>query len=51
MLERAKGLLMARQALDEQEAFQRLRTESQRSGAKVVDIAAQLVEKHSRLVQ
>jgi AmiR/NasT family two-component response regulator len=51
MIERAKGILMASQALDEREAFQRLRAQSQRSGAKVIDIAAQLIEDHSTLVR
>lgn len=51
LIERAKGLLMAEQSLDEREAFQLLRTRSRRSGAKVIDVAEHLVESHMNRVQ
>jgi AmiR/NasT family two-component response regulator len=38
-IERAKGILMAVHDIDEQEAFELLRTHSQRDGRKLVDVA------------
>jgi AmiR/NasT family two-component response regulator len=39
VIERAKGIIMSREEIDEQRAFERLRSESQRSGIPVYDIA------------
>lgn len=41
---RAKGILMARQAISDEEAFQLLRRASQRMNVKLRDVAAQLAE-------
>jgi AmiR/NasT family two-component response regulator len=50
VIERAKGILMARQAIGEQKAFELLRTQSQRSGTKLFDVAQAVVESHMLLV-
>jgi AmiR/NasT family two-component response regulator len=50
MIEQAKGILMARHAVDAQQAFETLRTHSQRNGRKVVDIAEAVVESHLLLL-
>lgn len=42
--ERAKGILMERHGIDEQRAFELLRTQSRNTGRKLVDIAAAVVE-------
>lgn len=47
--ERAKGILMARQLIDEREAFEVLRTHSRRTGRKLVDVAAAVVDVHTML--
>jgi response regulator NasT len=39
VIERAKGVMMARQSIDERRAFELLRTQSQRSGKKLFDVA------------
>jgi ANTAR domain-containing protein len=39
MIERAKGILMAIHGIDEQEAFEMLRSQSQHNGRKLVDLA------------
>jgi response regulator NasT len=49
-IEQAKGILMARHALDEQAAFERLRDHSQHSGRKLVDVADAVVESHLLLL-
>ena len=50
VIERAKGIMMARQAIDEKKAFELLRAQSQRSGHKLFDVAAAVVESHMLLV-
>lgn len=50
MIERAKGIMMARQAIDEQKAFELLRAQSQRSGRKLYEVAEAVVESHMLLV-
>jgi AmiR/NasT family two-component response regulator len=46
LIEQAKGILMARYALDSDEAFARLRVHSQQSGVKLVEVAGAVVESH-----
>jgi len=50
VIEQAKGILMARHAIDQERAFQLLRAHSQRNGHKVVDIAQAIVESHLLLL-
>jgi len=50
VIEQAKGILMARQAVDASTAFELLRAQSQRSGRKLVHIAESVVESHLLLV-
>jgi response regulator NasT len=45
-IERAKGILMATHKVDEHAAFEQLRTESRRTGRKLVDIADAVVDSH-----
>ena len=47
--ERAKGILMERHALDEQQAFRLLREHARRTNRKVVDVAASILESHQLL--
>lgn len=47
--ERAKGILMERHALDEQQAFRLLREHARRTNRKVVDVAASILESHRLL--
>ncbi len=47
--ERAKGILMARHLMDEREAFELLRSHSRRTGRKLVDVAAAVVDVHQLL--
>ena len=49
-IERAKGILMAVHGVDEQEAFEMLRSHSQRNGRKLVDLADAVVHSHRLLV-
>ncbi len=42
--ERAKGILMERHRIDEQRAFEMLRTQSRNTGRKLVDVAAAVVD-------
>ena len=49
LIERAKGVLMERYALDERGAFERLRDESRSSSKKVVDVSRALLQAHSLL--
>jgi AmiR/NasT family two-component response regulator len=49
MTERAKGILMERHDLSEQEAFNMLRDHARRSSRKVVDVAQSVVESRSLL--
>jgi AmiR/NasT family two-component response regulator len=50
VIEQAKGILMARHAIDEGRAFAMLKSHSQRNGRKVVDVADAVVESHLLLV-
>ena len=50
MIEQAKGILMARHAIGADKAFAMLRDHSQRSGEKLVDVAAAIVNSHLLLV-
>jgi response regulator NasT len=49
MIERAKGILMAIHGVDEQQAFEMLRSHSQRNGRKLVDLAEAVVHSHRLL--
>jgi len=49
-IERAKGILMAIHGIDEQQAFERLRDQSQRDGRKLVDIAEAVTHTHRLLM-
>lgn len=49
IIERAKGILMATHGIDEQQAFELLRSHSQRDGGKLVDIAEAVTETHRLL--
>jgi AmiR/NasT family two-component response regulator len=49
VIERAKGILMERHSLADQQAFELLRTHSQRSGRKLFDIAQSVVDSHTLL--
>ena len=51
VIERAKGIMMSRQEIDEQRAFELLRSQSQRSGRKLYDVAEAVVESHLLLVR
>ena len=51
VIERAKGIIMCREEVDEDRAFERLRSESQRSGNRVYDIAQAVVSSHLILVR
>ena len=50
VIERAKGIMMARQAIDEKQAFELLRAQSQHTGRKLIQIAEAVVESHLLLV-
>jgi response regulator NasT len=50
VIERAKGIMMARQAIDERKAFELLRAQSQRTGRKLFEVAQSVVESHLLLV-
>lgn len=50
VIERAKGIMMARQSIDERRAFELLRSQSQRSGKKLFDVAEAVLESHLLLV-
>src|SRR5213594_5071612 len=50
MIEQAKGILMARHAIDADKAFEMLRDHSQHNGRKLADIAAAIVESHLLLL-
>jgi AmiR/NasT family two-component response regulator len=51
VIEHAKGILMARHAIDQQRAFRMLRSHSQRNGRKLIDVAEAVVESHVLLTQ
>jgi AmiR/NasT family two-component response regulator len=50
MIEQAKGILMARHALDADQAFEMLRDHSRHNGHKLVDIAQAIVDSHLLLL-
>ena len=50
VIERAKGVMMARQSIDERRAFELLRTQSQRSGKRLFEVAEAVLESHLLLV-
>ena len=47
--ERAKGILMERHSIDEQEAFKLLRQQARRTNSKIVDVAEAVVASHRLL--
>jgi response regulator NasT len=49
VIERAKGVLMARQGLDEEAAFDLLRSQARRTSRRVVDLAEAVLESHQLL--
>jgi response regulator NasT len=49
-IEQAKGILMARHAIDEEAAFERLRDHSQHTGRKLIDVADAVVQSHLLLL-
>jgi AmiR/NasT family two-component response regulator len=49
VIERAKGILMERHSVDEDDAFEMLRTHSRSANRKLVDIAAAVVDGHRLL--
>ena len=49
VIERAKGILMARRAIEEQEAFELLRAQSQQTGRKLFHEAELVIESHLAL--
>jgi len=49
-IEQAKGILMARHAIDADKAFEMLRGHSQHNGRKLVDVADAVVESHLLLL-
>jgi len=50
VIEQAKGILMARHAIDQQKAFEMLRSHSQSNGRKLADVAGAVVESHLLLL-
>jgi response regulator NasT len=50
VIERAKGILMAIHGIDEQQAFEMLRSHSQQNGRKLIDLAEAVVHSHRVLV-
>ena len=50
VIEQAKGILMARQAVNADRAFELLREHSQRTGRKLADVAAAIIDSHQLLV-
>ena len=46
MTERAKGILMERHGIDEQQAFEMLRDQSRRTSRKLIDLARAVLESH-----
>lgn len=51
VIEQAKGILMARRLVTAEEAFTLLREQSQRSGRKIADLSAALVDAHVLLAE
>lgn len=50
VIEQAKGILMARNGIDAERAFELLRNHSQQRGQKVADVATAIVDSHVLLV-
>jgi AmiR/NasT family two-component response regulator len=50
MIEQAKGILMARHAVDADEALEMLRNHSNQNGRKLIDVAEAVVESHLLLL-
>jgi AmiR/NasT family two-component response regulator len=50
MIEQAKGILMARHAINAERAFEMLRDHSQRNGRKLIDVAQAIVDSHLLLL-
>ena len=50
VIERAKGIMMARQGIDEKEAFELLRAQSRNTGRKLFQVAESVVESHLLLM-
>jgi len=50
-IEQAKGILMACRGVDQERAFEMLRTHSQHTGRKVVDVAQAIVDSHLLLLR
>jgi response regulator NasT len=50
VIEQAKGILMACHAIDQEQAFEMLRSHSQRNGRKLIDVAEAVVESHLLLL-
>ena len=50
LIEQAKGILMARQSISADKAFELLREHSQHNGNKLADVAAAVVETHQLLM-
>ena len=48
-IERAKGILMERHAVDEREAFELLRSQARKSNRRVVDLARAVIDGHALL--
>ena len=51
LIERAKGILMERHAIDDTSAFELLREHSRTSNRKVIDLATAVVDGHRLLPQ
>ena len=50
LIEQAKGILMARHAINSDTAFEMLRSHSQHNGRKLIDVAEAVVESHRLLL-
>lgn len=50
LIEQAKGILMARHAIDADRAFDMLRDHSQHNGHKLIDVAQSIVDSHLLLL-
>jgi response regulator NasT len=50
VIEQAKGILMARHAINQEKAFEMLRTHSQHNGRKLGDVAESIVDSHLLLL-
>ena len=51
VIERAKGIMMSRQEIDEGRAFELLRSQSRRSGQKLYEVAQAVVDSHLLFVE